>query len=250
MHISLAAEKIIEVGPVAITNTMLVSWVVILFLAIVAFFVRKNLKAVPGKLQNIAEFTIEAILGMIEGVTADRKKAERMLPLIATFFIFIITANWMGLIPGFETIGKWETLHGETFLVPFLRPPAADLNTTLALAIISVVAIQIFGFGALGFKYIVKFINFKSPIDFFVGVLEGISEFAKIISFTFRLFGNVFAGGVLLAVVSFLIPYVVAVPFYGLELFVGFVQALVFAMLTTVFIHIATLSHDTEHAEH
>lgn len=250
MHISLAAEKIIEVGPVAVTNTMLVSWIVILFLVIIAYFVRKNMKAVPGKLQNIAEFVIEAILGMIENVTGSRKKAEKMLPLIATFFIFIITANWMGLIPGFETIGRWESLHGEKILIPYLRPPAADLNTTLALAIISVVSIQLFGFGYLGFKYLKKFLNFKSPIDFFVGLLESISEFAKIISFAFRLFGNVFAGGVLLAVVSFLIPYIVAVPFYGLELFVGFVQALVFAMLTTVFIYIATLGHGDENADH
>lgn len=244
MHISLAAEKIIEVGPIAITNTMLVSWIAILLLLIFFGLATKNLKATPGRLQNIAEFTLEAILGMIEGVTNDRKKAEKMLPIIATFFIFILTANWLGLIPGFETIGRWEVEHGEKILVPFLRPPASDLNTTLALAIISVLSIQIFGFGYLGFKYIKKFINFKSPIDFFVGILEGISEFAKIISFAFRLFGNVFAGGVLLAVVSFLIPYLVAVPFYGLELFVGFVQALVFAMLTTVFIHLATLGHE------
>jgi len=244
MHISLAAEKIIEIGPVAITNTMIVSWVVILLLSTISILVFRNLKEVPGKLQNFWEFIIEAILGMIENVTADRKKAEKMLPLVATFFIFIITANWIGLIPGFETIGRWEVLEGEKVLIPYLRPPAADLNTTLALAIISVVAIQIFGFGYLGFKYIKKFINFKGPIQFFVGILEIISEFAKIISFSFRLFGNIFAGAVLLAVISFLIPAIAALPFYGLELFVGFVQALVFAMLTTVFIYVATQSHE------
>ncbi len=248
MNISLAAEKIIEVGPIAITNTMLVTWVVIVLLALGSFLASRRMKMVPKGLQNIFEFAVEAILGMIENVTGDRKKAERMLPIIATFFLFILTANWIELIPGFETIGRWEMEHGEKILVPFLRAPAADLNTTLALAVISVITIQIFGFGYLGFGYIKKFINFKSPIDFFVGVLEGISEFAKIISFAFRLFGNVFAGGVLLGVVSFLIPYVVAVPFYGLELFVGFVQALVFAMLTTVFAYVATAGH-SEHPE-
>jgi len=247
MHISLAAEKIIEIGPVAITNTMLVTWVVILLLSIVSILVARNIKEIPGKLQNFWEFIIEAILGMIENVTGDRKKAEKMLPIVATLFIFIITANWVGLIPGFETIGRWEILEGEKVLVPYLRPPAADLNTTLSLAIISVVTVQIFGFGYLGFKYIKKFINFKGPIQFFVGILEIISEFAKIISFSFRLFGNIFAGAVLLMVISFLIPAVAALPFYGLELFVGFVQALVFAMLTTVFIQVATASLSEEH---
>ena len=248
MYISLAAEKIIEIGPIAITNTILVTWVVVLLLSLSAGFATRKMKQIPAGAQNIWEFVVEAILGMVENVTSDRKKAEKILPIAATFFIFILTANWMGLIPGFETIGFWKIEEGHKVLVPFFRPPASDLNTTLALAIISVISIQVFGFGYLGFKYIKKFVNFKGPIEFFVGILETISEFAKIISFAFRLFGNVFAGGVLLAVVSSLIPYVVAVPFYGLELFVGFVQALVFAMLTTVFVHLATLSH-AEHSE-
>ncbi len=244
MHISLAAEKIIEIGPLAITNTMVVTWVVIAILTVASFLATRRLKEVPGQLQNFFEFIIEAILGMIENITGDRKKAKKMLPLVATLFIFIITANWIGLIPGFETVGRWEILDGEKILIPYLRPPAADLNTTLALAIISVVATQIFGFAYLGFGYLKKFINFKGPIQFFVGILEIISEFAKIISFSFRLFGNIFAGAVLLTVISFLIPTIAALPFYGLELFVGFVQALVFAMLTTVFIYVGTQSHE------
>ena len=244
MHISLAAEKIIEIGPVAITNTMLTSWIVIALLLIVAGLATRQIKAVPGKLQNFFEFAVESILGMIENVTNDRKKAERFLPLVATLFIFIITANWIGLIPGFETIGKWEIIDEAKILVPFFRQPSADLNMTLALAIIAMSAVQILGFSYLGFRYLKKFINFKSPIDFFVGFLETIGEFSRVISFAFRLFGNIFAGAVLLMVISFLIPYVVAVPFYGLELFVGFVQALVFAMLTTVFMYIATLGHE------
>lgn len=244
MHISLAAEQIAQIGPIPVTNTMLTTWITMLLLTIVAVLSTAKMKEVPGKLQNFFEFIIEAILGMIENVTSDRDKAKKILPIAATFFLFIITANWMGLIPGFESIGRWEIIDGSKVLIPFLRPAASDLNTTLALAITSVIIIQIFGLSYLGIKYVTKFVNFKGPIPFFVGILEAISEFAKIISFAFRLFGNVFAGGVLLAVVSFLIPALAAIPFYGLEIFVGFVQALVFAMLTTVFIFVATQSHE------
>lgn len=244
MHISLAAEKIIEIGPIAITNTMLVTWIVIGLLSYAAVKVSHNIKAVPGTLQNIFEFILESIENLIQDVTIDKAKTRQFLPLVATFFIFIITANWIGLLPGFETIGLWTKIGGEEVLKPFLRPPGSDLNTTLALAIVSMVAVQIFGIKSLGIKYFKKFLNFKGPIEFFVGIIETVSEFAKIISFSFRLFGNVFAGAVLLAVISFFIPFVAAVPFYGLELFVGFVQALVFAMLTTVFMFMATISHD------
>lgn len=244
MHISLAAEKIIEVGPIAITNSMLVTWIVIIFLGTLSFLVGRNLKQVPGKIQNIIEFVIDSILNMIEGVTNDRTKAIRFLPLVATFFLFILVGNWMGLIPGFESIGKHVEVEGKTVLAPFFRPPAADLNTTLALAVVSIFAVQYVGVKSLGLSYFRKFVNLKGPIEFFVGVVETISEFAKIISFSFRLFGNVFAGGVLLMVVTFLVPFVASIPFYGMEIFVGFVQALVFAMLTTVFLQMATVGHE------
>ena len=139
-------------------------------------------------------------------------------------------------------------------MVPFLRSAATDLNMTLALALVSVFLTQYFGIKALGFRYFSKFIAidfskgaFEGFINLFVGILELISEFAKIISFTFRLFGNVFAGEVLLGVMAFLIPYLVSLPFYGLELFVGFIQALVFMMLTLVFFSLSTIGHGAEH---
>lgn len=249
MNISLVAEKIIQVGPVAITNSMLVTWLVMIFLIIFALFCKIFMKDVPGKLQNICEFIVEAILGMIEGITQNRKKAIQFLPLVCTFFVFIILSNWAGLIPGFESIGLREVIDGHEVLVPFFRQPAADLNTTFALAIISIIAVQIYGISHLGLGYFKKFFNFKGPIDFFVGFLESISEISRIISFAFRLFGNIFAGSVLLAVISFLIPIIAALPFYGLELFVGFIQALVFAMLTAVFLQTATMGHGEEHQE-
>lgn len=126
---------------------------------------------------------------------------------------------------------------------PILRPATADLNTTIALGLISVVLVQVFGFNFLKFSYFTKYFNFSSPIMFFVGILELISEVGKILSFGFRLFGNVFAGEVLLAVIMWLAGVVVPMPFYGLEIFVGFIQALVFAMLSLVFFNMATLGH-------
>ena len=163
---------------------------------------------------------------------------------MGTLFIFIIFLNWFGLLPGVGTIGFYEIEEGhevaEKVFVPLFRAGSADLNTTLALALISVVSIQISGIKTLGKEYIGRFFNFKNPIYFFVGILELISEFSKIISFAFRLFGNIFAGEVLLTVIAFLIPVIAPLPFLGLELFVGFIQALVFSMLTSVFLSLAT----------
>ena len=160
--------------------------------------------------------------------------------------LFILLSNWLGLIPGVGTFGMEAEHHGHHVFVPFLRAPASDLNTTLAFAIISVSITNIFGIAAIGFaKHIGKFVSFKSPIAFFVGILEGVAEIAKILSFSFRLFGNVFAGEVLLVVVASLIPYIAPLPFLGLEVFVGFIQALVFSMLTLIFIKVAITQ--TEH---
>jgi F-type H+-transporting ATPase subunit a len=146
-------------------------------------------------------------------------------------------SNWSGLLPGVGSIGISE--HEK--LIPLFRAPTADLNTTLALAIVAIISVQWAGLKTLGVHYLSKFINFSSPVNFFVGILEIISEFSRLISFTFRLFGNIFAGEVLLAVVAFLIPAVVPVPFLGMEIFVGFIQALVFSMLTATFLSMAVI---------
>ena len=160
-------------------------------------------------------------------------------PLIASLFFFIITANWAGLLPGVGTVGFFH--EGGEF-IPLLRGATADLNTTVALALVSVVAIQYFGFTTIGFRYSSRFLNFSNPIYFVLGLLELVSEISKIISFAFRLFGNIFAGEVLLAVMAFLMPFIVPLPFLMMELFVGFIQALVFSMLTAVFLQVA-VSH-------
>lgn len=137
-----------------------------------------------------------------------------------------------------------ESEHEEKTFIPIFRAGTADLNTTIALAIISVVVTQIIGFKYLSIGYLKKYFDFSNPLMFFVGILELILEFAKIISFAFRLFGNIFAGEVLIAVILFLVPVIAPMPFYGLEIFVGFIQALVFSMLSLVFFNMATISHD------
>ncbi|MDF1498410.1 MAG: F0F1 ATP synthase subunit A [Patescibacteria group bacterium] len=250
MHVSITAEVITTIFGIPITNTLIASVIASITLIIIAYFATRNIKEVPRGLQNLFEMIIESLFDMVENVTGDRKQSYQFFPLVATIFIFIIVSNWLGLLPGFGSIGFYETtqgMHGEehAVFVSFFRSANSDLNTTLALAVISVMATQVFGIMALGvLKYSKKFINFSSPISFFVGILELIGELAKMISFSFRLFGNVFAGEVLLVVIMTLAPFIAPIPFFGLELFVGFIQALVFAMLTLVFLKVAVTAHE------
>src|SRR3989344_985844 len=241
MHISIAAEKLFNIFGFPVTNSLLMSWLAIIILISVAVYFKRTASSVPGKFQSLLEMVFEALLNLIDSITQDRKKSEKFLPLVVTIFVFIITSNWLGLVPG---VGSIVIAH-EGEQVPLFRPTNTDLNNTLALALIAVVAAHIYGLAAIGFKHhIGKFISFKGPISFFVGILEIISEFAKIISFSFRLFGNIFAGEVLLLVIGGLVPVIAPVPFLGLELFVGFIQALVFATLALVFATMATVAHE------
>ena len=250
-HIEIAAEKLFYFGGFAITNTLLTSWVVVVLLVATAVLLRSRIAAVPAGLQNIFEFFIEGFLSLMEGVLSSRSLAEKYLPIVATVFLFILTSNWLGILPGIGSVGFFETVGREERFVPLFRSAASDLNVTLALATVTVFIIHILAVGAIGLKpHLGKFFSFKGPIEFFVGILELVSEFAKIISFSFRLFGNIFAGEVLLVVTGFLVPFGAPIPFLMLEVFVGFVQALVFAMLTTVFISIAVSHHVEQEVAH
>lgn len=242
MNISLAAEPLFHIGEFPITNTLLMSWFVIAVLVYLSIGVTRRLREVPSGFQNVIEAVIEWLLKLADSVTGNREESKKFLPLVATIFLFVILSNWVELIPGLGTIGLKEVHEGRTVIVPFIRSASADLNVTLAIAIISVAAVQAFGIASIGIvKHLKKFFNLSSPVNFYVGILELISEVSKMISFSFRLFGNIFAGEVLLIVMLFLVPYVVPLPFLILELFVGFVQALVFSMLTLVFLKAATV---------
>ncbi len=250
LHISISAEPLTEIFGLTITNSLLTTWIVTAFLILFAVLFSKHLKAKgkPSRLQSLVELVIEGLYSTVEGVTGS-VKARQLFPLLGTFFLFIIFSNWSGLIPGAGTIGFHGMLHGVETFIPYWRAPTADINTTLALALITMVTVQLYGFKFLGFKYLKKFFDFSSPINFFVGILELVSDLSKIISFTFRLFGNIIAGEILLLVMAMLLPFFGPIPFLGLEVFVGFIQALVFMMLSTVFINMATIGHGSEHHE-
>jgi len=247
LDISIRAEHIFHIGSWPITNSVLLAIVTFIVLAVMAFFIHRRLKMVPTKLQNFFELFLEGVLKLMEQVMGDRKIAEKYLPIVVTIFLFILTSNWLGLLPVVGSIGLREVHDNKEVFIPLFRSPASDLNFTVTLAIIAVFSVNFLGLLAVGIKrHFSKFFNFKNPIFSFTGLLELISEFVKIISFSFRLFGNVFAGEVLLIIVGFLTPYVIPLPFMFLEIFVGFIQAFIFAMLTLVFIAMA-VSHESAH---
>jgi F-type H+-transporting ATPase subunit a len=297
-EITVAAEKLIEeplienflgLGPFYLVNTLPTLAVTIVLLLVIGFAANRSLKKsqqtdlVPTGIGNVMEAILEMLYNMTEG-SAGTKWAKAIFPWFATIMIYVLFANLLKLIPGFESIGVIHHAHGEGhtiaelgggwanilpekveeggyILAPFFRGISVDLNFTLSLALISFFSIQVMGVRAQGLGYFSKFFNtkrmFKVPffgaMDFLVGLLEIISEFAKILSFTFRLFGNMFAGVVLVAVVASLLGKISILPsmIMMFELFVGVIQAFVFGMLTMVFMAMATQGHgDEEHAEH
>ena len=245
IHISLAAEKVFEIGGLSVTNSMIASTIGSLIILGLFLAAAKSVSLQPkGRLAMAVESVVEMILNLIEQVTLDREKAQKFFPILMTFFMFILVNNWLGLLPGFGSI----TIKTAEGAVPLFRGATADLNTTLALAAMSVVATHIYSIQKLGlFRHLGKYFTWN-PVMTFVGILELVSDLSKAISFSFRLFGNIFAGEVLLVVISFLAPVMAPLPFFGLELFVGLVQALVFTMLTLVFLEIATAAHGHEEA--
>lgn len=220
-----------------------------------AFFISRSVKTntskVPGKLQNAAEAGLDAFLNFMTTIAGDRKTAIKFLPICGTIFFFILVSNWLGILPGVGSIGFHEIEEGHEVFVPLFRSVNSDINTTLALAFIVVTFSHIVGFVVIGTKkHLAKFFRLTGPVDFGVGLLEIISEVSRIISLSFRLFGNVFAGEVLLVIITFLVPYIVPLPFLALEIFVGFIQALIFATLAMMYFASATHAHehDEKHA--
>jgi F-type H+-transporting ATPase subunit a len=289
-EILVAPEKLIEepifenflwLGPLYLVNTLPTLAVTIILIGVVAYFTNRSLKRsaetdlVPRGIGNVVEAILEILYNLTEGSAG--KWAKAIFPWFATILIYVLFANLLKLVPGFESIGVLHPhggghageLHGwylydtelshEYTLAPFVRGISVDLNFTAALALVAVVMIQVIGFRAQGAGYLSKFFNtrrmFKVPffgaMDFLVGLLELISELSKILSFAFRLFGNMFAGIVLVAIVAGLLGRFSILPamIMMFELFVGVIQAFVFGMLTMVFMAQATQGHGEEHAE-
>lgn len=244
----LPAEVVFHIGSIPVTNTIVNTWLAIVVFLVFGIILRKKIALRPGRLQNTAEYFLETVVGYFDNVTGDRTKTVRFLPIAGSVFFFILLSNWLGVIPGAGSI----TLHHEALL----RSANTDLNLTVAMALVSVIVSHLFGFATIGFfSYVNKFIKIgsfiksipKGPMAVFtafielgVGLIEIISECAKVISLSLRLFGNIFAGEVLMTVISSLVGLLVPAPFMLLELLVGLIQAGVFAILTLVYLTTAT----------
>ncbi len=239
IHIaSLSAETLGQWHGIPINNTLITSWAVMFILITTAFIVGKSIKMVPGKVQIIFESLIDFVYKYMKETLEDSRLARVFLPLVLTLFLFIFTANALEFTPGIGSVG----FHLKEGFVPLFRSMNTDLNVTLALALIAFITIELTGMKVLGFfTYMSKFINFKSPLGFIVGLIELGSELVRIVSFSFRLFGNILAGEVLIAVVSYFVPYVLPSALMSFELFIGFVQAGIFALLTLLFIKLAVI---------
>lgn len=264
---TLYAENISHIGSFPVTNALLTSTTAVVVIAVIAVAVRLTLREIPRGIQNFFEVLMEGALNLCDQVTNSRKISTKVFPLALSIFLFILVNNWLGLLPigGLGVIETGE--HGSAF-IPFLRSGTADINTTFALAIMSVISANLFGIFSIGiWKTFNKYVNLKAlgsvittvrrdptvlvvaPVTFFVGLLELIGEFAKVASLSFRLFGNVFAGEVLLMAMSKILPFLLPIPFLFLEIFVGLIQALIFSILLLVYFTIAATDHD-EHSEH
>jgi len=240
ISIHLAAEQVFTLFGVPITNTLMTSWLTMVVIAVLAIFVGRNIKEIPGRIQGFFELTFSTIIDFMEETLESKELTRKYFPLIMSIFLFVLLTNLIGLLPGVDSIGFIKGEPGHEHLLAFFHPANTDLNATLALTIVAFLAIEVAGVTTIGFlKYTGKFVNFKSPIGFVVGIIELISEVARLISFSFRLFGNIFAGKTLILVIMFFVPFVLPVPFILFEVFVGFVQAAIFALLTLFFIKIA-----------
>ncbi len=263
----LPAEVVFHLLGFPITNSIIGAWITIIVLVGFSYAVTRRMKLIPGRLQSAFEFLLGWLYNFCQSV-AGEKNGRRFFPIVTTIFLFVAFNAWLSLIPGFGSI-MVTTAEGEQ--VHLLRGANTDINMPLALALISFVFVEFFGLRSRGIRYLGKFINvgqfFRSMgyivkgklragfsglitgfIDIFIGLLEALSELIRIVSFTFRLFGNMTAGEILLLIAAFLIPWIFALPFYGLELLVGFVQALIFGGLTLVFLTVATSAHGAEAA--
>ena len=238
INVILKAEELGSLWGMPITNSLVMNWLLVVLLIVGAYFIGRGFSLRPSKLHAGIEWVFEEAYNYVAELFESEILARRFFPLLATIFLFVLIANELEFFPGVGSIGFTQ---GNVF-VPLLRTPTTDLNTTLALAIISFLTIEITGVLTLGvLKYSKKFVNLSSPVAFVVGIIELISNLGRLISFSFRLFGNIFAGEVLVLVAGYFLPYFLPVPLIAFEMFIGIIQALVFAMLTLFFIKLAIM---------
>ncbi|HLJ80627.1 MAG TPA: FoF1 ATP synthase subunit a [Ktedonobacterales bacterium] len=264
-NIAVPADPLFYIGPYPVFNTFLITLVSALIVLGIFWLGVRKVSIIPGPIQNFCEWVLKLLLDLCEEV-AGKVNGRRFFPWVASIFFLVLLANWWEVIPGVETIGtKTSEVPGcpahvtglfltgasSNCIVPWLRPPSTDLNFTIGLAIVSFIVTQIYGFKLLGTRMQVgRYFTLRDgPMGLIVGLLELLLEPLRIVSLSFRLFGNLFAGDILLLVMAFLIPVVGAIPFYALEVFIGFIQAFVFAFLTLIFLSLGTTAHGHEDAE-
>ncbi|MDO8583874.1 MAG: F0F1 ATP synthase subunit A [bacterium] len=266
VNVPIAAEPIFSIGSFLVTNAQINATAALVIFLIIGLFVRSRVKMKPGRLQNFVETAIEWVLGYFDQVTRDRERSKKFLPLVGTLFFFILVSNWMGLLPGVGSIVSSQMVHGELEAIPLFRPATSDLNLTLAMAIVSVIAAHFVGVATIGgWSHLNKFVQLKgfkaftklnpvgwltAIIEFVVGLIELVGEFAKVASLSLRLFGNVFAGEVLMTVMASLLAFFLPLPFMALELIVGIVQATVFSLLTLVYLTVLSMPAHGDHEKH
>ena len=262
--VELPSEPVFHIGHFSVTNTLIASWFTIIILIGLSIILTHKMKLIPGRRQGMAEAIVEGLLNFVESV-AGKKHARMLFPGVATIFIYVISNAYLALLPFFGSIGIIE--HDGKF-APLFRSANTDLNVPLSIAMMSFIFVETWGMRSVGVvHYLSEFINVRQflqgfkelftgkiktgPmnivfgfISLFVGVLEIFSHLTRMLSFTFRLFGNMTAGEILILVSCFLIPLVFTIPFYGLELLIGLIQALIFSGLTLVFGTIASTPHE------
>jgi len=261
----LPPDVIFHIGSFPITNSIIAAWLSIVVLVLLSYAATRRMRLIPPRFQMIFESVHGYLYDFCKQV-AGEKNGRRFFPIVATIFLFVVTNAWLGLLPGFVSI---EAIMGDGHHVHLFRAANTDINLPLALALMSFIFVGYFGFRSQGRSFLKQFINvggitrgfsmmvkgklrsgmttaFTGVIDAFIGFIELLSVFIRLVSFTFRLFGNMTAGEILILMVIFLSPWVVAIPFYGLELLVGFIQALIFGGLTLVFLTVAVTAHEAE----
>jgi F-type H+-transporting ATPase subunit a len=269
-HIALPSETIFHARGFSVTNTLIASWFTIIVLVVLSLLLTRKMKLIPSRRQAMGEVIVEGLLNFVESVVG-KKQARMLFAGVATIFIYVIFNAYLALLPFFGTIGIHHGSHGHEEFIAIFRAANTDVNVPLSIAIMSFIFVETWGMRAIGVThYLSEFINVRQflqglkelftlklktgPmnmvfgfISLFVGVLEIFSHLTRMLSFTFRLFGNMTAGEILILVSCFLIPLVFTIPFYGLELLIGLIQALIFSGLTLVFGTIAVSPHEESH---
>lgn len=246
--VHLAPQKIFDIGGFTVTNTLLSAWLTTIVILLLFGLGSRRMGMVPGRLQGFLEMLVEALYGFMKGMAGERY-ARRFFPILATIFVFVAFNAWMALLPIYPTVG-FKAEGADHVTTHLLRSAGTDINMPLALALVAFLFIEVWGFRVHKFGYLKEFFRFGNPVQTFIGLLELISHFIRIISFTFRLFGNMLAGEIVLFMMTFLTFFVTPIIFYGLEILVGGVQALVFMGLTLVFTVLAVAPHEGHKEEH